>query len=301
MGLPIVTALFGLGTGISLVGLDLARARDAELLDRARGDDRARRRDRLRALHPHPLSARSTARTAARCTRRSRSRWTPPAARSLFAGATVVIALLGMFALGVSFLYGLAIAASLAVLLVLAASITLLPALLTLLRPPGRRARPARAARRAGASRGRDGAGFWAALDRHDPAAPAVAARRRRRARDARSSRRPRSGCGSARATPATTRPAFTTRHAYDLLAQGFGPGLQRPALARRPAAAARTTRPPLDAIATARRARRRDVASVAPPRLSPAGDVAMISAYPALLAPEQRRPPRSSSTSATT
>ena len=48
----------------------------------------------------------------------------------LFAGATVVIALLGMFALGVSFLYGVAIAASLGVLLVLAASLTLLPALL---------------------------------------------------------------------------------------------------------------------------------------------------------------------------
>src|SRR6266511_1791466 len=48
----------------------------------------------------------------------------------LFAGATVVIALLGMFALGVSFLYGAAIAAFLGVLLVLAASLTLLPALL---------------------------------------------------------------------------------------------------------------------------------------------------------------------------
>jgi Bacterial regulatory proteins, tetR family/MMPL family len=42
----------------------------------------------------------------------------------------IVIALLGMFALGVAFLHGVAIAASLAVLLVLAASLTLLPALL---------------------------------------------------------------------------------------------------------------------------------------------------------------------------
>ena len=42
----------------------------------------------------------------------------------------MVIALLGMFATGVAFMYGLAIAAVLAVLLTLVASLTLLPALL---------------------------------------------------------------------------------------------------------------------------------------------------------------------------
>ena len=59
----------------------------------------------------------------------------------LLAGATVVIALLGMFATGVAFMYGLAIAAVIAVLLTLVASLTLLPALLSrfgprLVRPP---------------------------------------------------------------------------------------------------------------------------------------------------------------------
>src|SRR5207253_9522509 len=49
----------------------------------------------------------------------------------LFAGVTVVIALLGMFALGVSLLAGAAVAASIGVVLVLAASLTLLPALLS--------------------------------------------------------------------------------------------------------------------------------------------------------------------------
>src|ERR1700733_14232165 len=49
----------------------------------------------------------------------------------LFAGATVVIALLGMFALGVSLLNGAAVAAAIGVVLVLGASITLLPALLS--------------------------------------------------------------------------------------------------------------------------------------------------------------------------
>src|SRR6185437_16870585 len=48
----------------------------------------------------------------------------------LLAGTTVIIALLGMFATGVTFMYGLAIASVLAVLLVLAASLTVLPALL---------------------------------------------------------------------------------------------------------------------------------------------------------------------------
>ncbi|MBV8218563.1 MAG: MMPL family transporter, partial [Solirubrobacterales bacterium] len=51
----------------------------------------------------------------------------------LFAGATVVIALLGMFALGVSLLNGAAVAAAIGVVLVLAASLTLLPALLSLI------------------------------------------------------------------------------------------------------------------------------------------------------------------------
>ena len=47
----------------------------------------------------------------------------------LFAGATVVVAMLGLFAIGVSFLYGPALAASLAVLLTMFAALTLLPAL----------------------------------------------------------------------------------------------------------------------------------------------------------------------------
>ena len=49
----------------------------------------------------------------------------------LLAGTTVVIALLGMFATGVSFMYGLSIASILAVLLTLLASLTVLPAMLS--------------------------------------------------------------------------------------------------------------------------------------------------------------------------
>ena len=48
----------------------------------------------------------------------------------LFAGCTVVISLLGMFLLGLPFVYGLALGAIAAVILVMAAALTLLPALL---------------------------------------------------------------------------------------------------------------------------------------------------------------------------
>lgn len=66
----------------------------------------------------------------------------------VFAGATVCIALLGMLILRLGFLNGVAIAASLTVVLTVAASVTLLPALLSLIGMRALVAR-ARAARRA--------------------------------------------------------------------------------------------------------------------------------------------------------
>jgi putative drug exporter of the RND superfamily len=53
----------------------------------------------------------------------------------LFAGTTVCIALLGQFALGVSFLHGLAISSAVAVALTMATSLTFLPAMLGSLGP----------------------------------------------------------------------------------------------------------------------------------------------------------------------
>ncbi len=130
MGLPIVTALFGLGAGLGLIGLG-SRLVDmvdfsselALMIGLGVGIDYAlfivtRYRDAYRENGGDVQDAVELAmNTAGRAI--------------LFAGATVVIALLGMFALGIGFLYGVAIAASLGVLLVLAASLTLLPALLT--------------------------------------------------------------------------------------------------------------------------------------------------------------------------
>ena len=50
----------------------------------------------------------------------------------LFAGITVCISVLGMFALGVSFLYGLAVSAAIAVALTMIAALSLLPAMIGL-------------------------------------------------------------------------------------------------------------------------------------------------------------------------
>ncbi len=53
----------------------------------------------------------------------------------IIAGSTVVIAVLGLFLTGLPYMYGVAISASLAVLVVMIASVTLLPALLAYLGP----------------------------------------------------------------------------------------------------------------------------------------------------------------------
>ena len=136
MGLPILTALFALGVGLSLVtlGTHVFDTADfapqlAAMIGLGVGIDYAlfiltRFRNGLDdGLEPRPR----------------RSRPIDTAGRAvLFAGVTVIIALLGMLLLGVSFLYGAAIGGGLAVLFTMIAALTLLPALLDDRRPPGR-------------------------------------------------------------------------------------------------------------------------------------------------------------------
>jgi RND superfamily putative drug exporter len=273
MGLPIVTALFGLGAGAGLIGL-LSHALDmanfslelAAMIGLGVGIDYALFiLTRFREVYAENggdvrasvLLAMDTAGRAV-----------------LFAGATVVIALLGMFALGVTFLYGVAVAAALAVLLVLAASVTLLPALLTSF---GRRVgEPGRIARRLRRRRPRTGPGFWLrwirTIQRHPVlatvaatvvmltlAAPALWLR-----------------LGSSDAGNNPT--SFTSRRAYDLLAHAFGPGFNGPlsVVVRLPHGDGHA----LAALRTAI-ARTPDVAAVAPPRVNAQGDVAVVAAYP--------------------
>ncbi len=276
MGLPIVTALFGLGTGIGIVGiashvLDMPNfsLELAAMIGLGVGIDYAlfilsRYREAYNENGKDVLGAVELAMdTAGRAV--------------LFAGATVVIALLGMFALGVSFLYGLAIAASVAVLLVLAASVTLLPALLMFLGrrvgEPGRLARLFSRRRRDRTPR----PGFWARWSAVIERRPIVAAAASGLvmlllAAPVLSLRLGSSDQGN---DPSS----YTTRRAYDLLAQGFGPGFNGPLVlvTKLPSSGGDTA---LTRIAAAVGSTP-GVVSVAPPRISPSGGVATINAYP--------------------
>jgi RND superfamily putative drug exporter len=148
----------------------------------------------------------------------------------MFAGITVCIALLGMFALGVSFLYGVAIAAALVVACTVLASLTLLPALLGFMgyRVLGRRARTAaRAQAESPSATSAPATGFWlrwtGALQKRPAAFAGIAliimvvlalpffSLRL--------------GSSDAASDPAGS----TTRQAYELLVKGFGPGYNGP------------------------------------------------------------------------
>jgi RND superfamily putative drug exporter len=144
----------------------------------------------------------------------------------VFAGATVCIALLGMLILRLGFLNGVAIAASLTVVLTVAASVTLLPALLSL---TGTRALSRRERRRL-AEHGPEPelpTGFaarWSAfVERHPRKLGALAlAVMTLLALPTLSLHLGTSDQGN---DPETA----TTRQAYDLLADGFGPGVNGP------------------------------------------------------------------------
>jgi putative drug exporter of the RND superfamily len=270
MGLPIVTALFGLGAGLGVIGLgshlvDMVdfSSELALMIGLGVGIDYAlfivtRYRDAYRENGGDVGAALELAmNTAGRAI--------------LFAGATVVIALLGMFALGVSFLYGVAIAASLGVLLVLAASLTLLPALLMFTGKRIGRSRRLRSRRR------EPRAGFWTrwvGLIQRRPAWAAIASTALLLTLAA-----PALGLRLGASDSGNDPPTQTTRHAYDLLAAGFGSGFNGPLqLAVRLPAAGDTAG--LARVTTTLR-HTPGIASVAAPRLNPARDTAAIAVYP--------------------
>ncbi len=99
MGLPIVTALFGL----VMRALDhhpaQPRRRGADGRADAGDDDRARRRDRLRAVHRHP-PPRATARRHGHAESIARATATSGGA-VVFAGSTVIVALLSLAVVGI--------------------------------------------------------------------------------------------------------------------------------------------------------------------------------------------------------
>jgi putative drug exporter of the RND superfamily len=271
MGLPIATALVGLGAGLGLIGLashviDMPDfgSELALMIGLGVGVDYAlfivtRFRENYRNNGGDVEQAVAAAmNTSGRAV--------------LFAGATVVIALLGMLALGVSILSGAAVAAAIGVVLVLSASITLLPALLGF---AGRRI--GRLGRRASRTAVEDRPGFWLRWVRQvqrRPALTAIVATALMLILAA-----PALGLRLASSDAGNNPTSNTTRQAYDLLAKGFGPGFNGPLQVAVALPAAHDTAA-LTRVTGALSATP-GVASVAAPSLNRTGTAAVVIAYP--------------------
>jgi putative drug exporter of the RND superfamily len=221
MGLPVITALFALGVGLSLVTLATHVFPTAEfapqlafMIGLGVGIDYAlfiltRFRNGLdEGLEPRPAAI-AAIDTAGRAV--------------LFAGITVIIALMGMMLLGLSFLYGVAMAAAVAVLFTMIAALTLLPALLTIvgrrvdrLRIPGLGRTP---------SNPEDTRWFrWSREIQRRPVLSAILSGALLLILCI-PTLSLRLGTNDAGTDPA----GATTREAYNLLAEGFGPGFNGP------------------------------------------------------------------------
>jgi RND superfamily putative drug exporter len=198
----------------------------------------------------------------------------------LFAGMIVCIALLGMFALGVSFLYGLAVSAALGVALTMLAALTLLPALLGFIGPRVLSRRQKSSLAKSGPRIvGSGTTGFWprwAEFIKTRPALPAIAAfviivfiALPFFSLQLGSSDQGNDSAGT------------TTRQAYDLLSNGFGPGFNGP-LELVAALHGAADQVALQRVVTDVAAQP-GVAGVAPPIEIPVrgGDVALVEVYP--------------------
>jgi RND superfamily putative drug exporter len=275
-GMPLVTAGLGLLTGVGLIGLAThvtaisnVGPQLALMIGLGVGIDYAlfivtRFRENYRRTHDLEESLNGAMDTSGRAI--------------LLAGSTVVIALLGMFATGVNFMYGLAVASVLGVLLTLLASITVLPALISRFGPriAGKKAlreadmTPEERAIAASHSRWRS----WSHFVQGHPIRLTIA---------------------SLAVMIAVISPVFalrldtsdagndasnlTSRHAFDMLASGFGAGFNGPLLvvAKLPSPGDTAALPAIQAAVRATP----DVVNLTPPVLSPTRKIAVFEAYP--------------------
>jgi putative drug exporter of the RND superfamily len=144
----------------------------------------------------------------------------------IIAGCTVVIAVLGLFLTGLPYMYGVAISASLAVLVVMLAAITLLPALLSFLGPKVDRLRIPLLGRSLSKTEG-DGespAARWSHAVQRRPWTAALAGTAVLLALAA-----PALGMRLGFPDAGNDPPDTMTRQAYDLMSEGFGPGSNGP------------------------------------------------------------------------
>ena len=272
MGLPLITALFGLGIGATLGGIATRFLETPEwaptvagMIGLGVGIDYAlfiitRYRQSLQAgLQPREavITAMGTAGRAV-----------------LFAGGTVVISLMGMLTMGLGYLEGVAGSAVLAVLVMLGASLTLLPAILGFVGTNIDRLRVPFTGR--AASQGDRAFWYrWSRVVQRRPWAAFV---------------------GAALVLLIVTAPVLslrfgfpdegnnpkeeTSRKAYDLLSTGFGPGFNGPLLVVVDAEGARDRAGTFQAVSEQLKGAD-GVAAVSPVIPNPAGDTAIINVFP--------------------
>ena len=151
----------------------------------------------------------------------------------VIAGCTVIIAIFGLALTGLSYMYGVALASSAAVLVVMLASVSLLPALLSYLGPKVDRLRiPFLSRGLKTEGNGESPAARWSHLVQRRPWPFAIGATLLLLALAA-----PALGMRLGFPDAGNDPPDTMTRQAYDLNTEGFGPGHERPARDRRRAA----------------------------------------------------------------
>jgi putative drug exporter of the RND superfamily len=271
MGLPILTALFGIGIGLALVILSANAVsvpdftpQLASMIGIGVGIDYAlfivtRYRQNLQAgMEPEHATVKAIT-TSGRAV--------------LFAGTTVVISMLGILLMGFEFVQGVAVGGAATVLVTMIASVTLLPAVLGFTGRNIDRLRIPKLHRTE--TRHHVSMWFrWSRVIQRRPAPAALAALAvlvllaipllsiRLGAADA--------GTGA---------PTKDSRQAYDMLSDGFGPGFNGPLIL-----AARLSGPEgmgdVEALAEAIGATD-GVAAVAPPVANPEGDAAVVTVFP--------------------
>jgi putative drug exporter of the RND superfamily len=194
----------------------------------------------------------------------------------IIAGLTVVIAVLGLFLTGLSYMYGVALSAAIAVLVVMLAAISLLPALLSYLGPRVDRLRIPLLGRtlRTEANGKESPAARWSHMVQRHPWSAAIVATAILLALAA-----PALGMRLGFPDAGNDPPGTMTRQSYDLTAEGFGPGTNGPVVlaAELQDPSQKTT---MDSLAN-RIKSDPDVAFVSPVRINPAGDAALITVVP--------------------
>ena len=194
----------------------------------------------------------------------------------IIAGATVVIAVLGLALTGLPYMYGVALSASLAVLVVMVAAVTLLPALLSYLGPKVDRLRIPFLGRQLKAEGdGESPAARWSHIVQRRPWPFAIAATAVLLALAA-----PALGMRLGFPDAGNDPPDTMTRKSYDLNAEGFGPGTNGPLVIAADLPADPSAKAEVNSFAKRLRSEP-GVAFVPPPVINPEGDAAIVTVIP--------------------